>query len=121
MKKLIIVSVVRFNQSHDEGFFLLSDTTTTESLKAALVSHVESLKDSIINFSEACYEDGDTDGYEGMREATYKDILTDIKAATTINDYYYLGRYELDDGVDEDTEESVMSHITIWSGEAKPL
>lgn len=116
MKKIITVSMVRFNQDDgDSASFIISDTTSFEVVKSAVLKHVKSIKEYIVGASENHYEDGEEDGFESVRLATYNEIISGIEACTLISDFHYFGRFSLEDGNDVDTEEEIISHITIWS------
>lgn len=122
MKKIITINVIRFNQDAElSASFIVSEDTQFETVKSAVFNHVKYIKDGIVNASDMVFEDGETDGLDGMRQETYNEIIRSIAATTSISDFHRFGRFELDDGEDEDTNEKIMSHVTIWSIDAEEL
>lgn len=123
MKTIITLDIVRFNDKTDSerSCYILGESTVATELKSVLIEKLEGSKDSIVAAAASRYEDGEEDGHEADRAATYNDVIERINAATSIKDFSYFGRFELEDGVDIDTDEQIISHITIWSEEATQL
>ena len=113
MNKIIAVSVSRFStpESQDVTYFEISDDTPLDTIQDALLMEFEKRKDSIVNACRAVYQDDEKDGFEKDRAETYDNLVENIKniqAIEKINRFWML-----DDGVDEDTEESINSGISI--------
>lgn len=123
MRTIVTLSIIRFNdhEAADRANYIISESTTLESLKDALLNKLESVKAEIIAADTMRFADGEVDGFEKYREATHDEVVEAINEAQSIKDFNHFGRFDLDDGMDVDTCSPIISHITIWSDEAVEL
>lgn len=123
MRQILGISIVRFNNNNNQHqtlcCFDINTDTPLEAIKDALIGHLEDNKDGIVNASLDHYEEGEKDSFEEERQVTYDSVVSAIKAAKSLEDLY--GYWELEDGLDCDTSEQILSHITIDTIELKQV
>lgn len=113
MNKIVSVSVCRFNtpQHQNINHYEIGDEASISKIKDVLLADLADRKDEIIASSKLVYEDDETDGFENDRQETYDALVEKIQNVQEIKDFE--GHWMLDDGMDEDTEETINSAIYI--------
>ena len=122
MSQVLVFSIVRFNNTDlpELVCFGLNEKTDIEDVKKALINHIVSVKDKIVetltsadvdDMDDEDDDESDVSRYKADRQETYERILSETEAATSLRE---LKRHTtLNDGFDEDSGDDIFSYINI--------